>query len=57
MQRKTEEKERKQKTGKIEDRKIKRQKRIGSEKTKMNKYMFRLENRQQQWKEGRKRRK
>ena len=45
MQRKAEEKERKQKTGKIEDRKIKRQKRIGSEKTKMNKYMFRLENR------------
>ena len=45
MQRKTEEKERKQKTGKIEDRKIERQKRIGSEKTKMNKYMFRLENR------------
>ena len=45
MQRKTEEKERKQKTGKIEDRKRKRQKRIGSEKTKMNKYIFHLENR------------
>ena len=45
MQRKTEEKERKQKTGKIEDRKRKRQKIIGSEKTKMNKYMFDLKNR------------
>ena len=41
----------KQNTGK------ERLKRIGSEKTKMKKYMFHLDNRQQQRKEGRKRRK
>ena len=39
MQRKTEEKDRKQKTGKVEHRKRKRLKRIGSEKTKMEKYV------------------
>ena len=37
-------------------RKRKRQKRIGSEKTKIKKYMFHLENTKQQRKEGRKRR-
>ena len=42
MQRKTEEKYR---SGKVKDRKSKRQKRIGYEKTKIKKYMFHLENR------------
>ena len=54
MQRQTEEKDRKQKAGKVLHRKGKRQKRIGSEKTKIKKHMFHLENRQQQRKEGRK---
>ena len=40
---------------KAEVRKRKRLKRIGSENTKIKKYMFHLENRQQQRKEGRKR--
>ena len=44
MQRQTEEKDRQQKTGKVVYRKRKRQKIIGSEKTKINKYMFHLEN-------------
>ena len=56
MPRKTVEKGRKQKTGKGEHRKRKRLKRIGCGKTKMTKYMFHLENRQQQRKEGRKQR-
>ena len=45
MQRQRKEKDRKQKTEKVVQRKRKRQKRIGSEKTKINKYMFHLENR------------
>ena len=44
MQRPTEQEDRKQKTGKVVYRKVKRQKRIGSEKTKIKKYMFHLEN-------------
>ena len=51
MQRKTEEKGRKQNTGK------ERLKRVGSGKTIMKKCMLYLENKQQQRKEGRKRRK
>ena len=42
MQRKTEEKDRKQKKEKVEQRNRKRLKRIGSEKTKTKKYMFHL---------------
>ena len=45
MQRQKKEKDRKQKTEKVVYRKRKRQKRIGSEKTKIKKYMFHLENR------------
>ena len=55
MQRKTEKKDRKQKTGEVEHRGKKRLKRTGSGKIKLKKYMFHLENRQQQRKEGRKR--
>ena len=51
MQRKTEEKGRKQNTGK------ERLKRVGSGKTIIKKCMLYLENKQQQRKEGRKRRK
>ena len=47
MQGKTEEKDRKQKIGKVEHRTRNRLKRIGSEKTKMKKYIFHLEIRQQ----------
>ena len=53
MQRKTEEKDRKYKAGKVEHRNRKRLKRIRSQKTKINKYMFHLENRQQQQKKQR----
>ena len=46
IQRQTEERDRKQKTGKVVHRKRKRQEEsIGSEKTKTKKYMFHLENR------------
>ena len=45
MHRKKEEKDRKQKTRKVEQGKRKRLKRIGSKKTKMEKYIFHLENR------------
>ena len=45
MQRKIEENDRKQTTGKVEDRKRKKQKRIRSEKTEIKKYMFQLQNR------------
>ena len=55
MQRKTEEKDRKQKTGKVEHRKRTTGKKKGSEKAKIKKCMFHLENRKQQRKEGRKR--
>ena len=48
MQRKTDEKDRKYKAGKVEHRNRKRLKRIRSQKTKIKKYMFHLENRQQQ---------
>ena len=44
MQRKTEDKDRKWKTGKVERRKRRRLKRTGPGKTKMKKYMFDLEN-------------
>ena len=53
MQRKTEEKDRKYKVGKVEHRNRKRLKRIRSQKTKINKYMFHLENSQQQQKKQR----
>ena len=59
-ERHTEEKGRKQNTGKVEHRKRKTEKSrlVGSEKTKMNKCsMLHLENKQQQRKEGRKQQK
>ena len=48
MQRQTGEKYRKYKTEKVVYRNRKRQKRIGSENTKIKKYMFHLENKYQQ---------
>ena len=45
MLRQIEKKDRKQKTGKVVYRNRKRQKRIGSEKNKIKKYMYHLENR------------
>ena len=44
IQRQTKEKDRKQMIGKVVYRKRKKQKRIGSEKTKIEKHMFHLEN-------------
>ena len=41
MQRQTEEKDRKQMTGKVVYRKKRKQKRIGSEKPRINKYLYR----------------
>ena len=56
LQSKIDVKDRKQKTGKVEHRKRKTMKSVGSEKTKIKKYMFHLNNRLQQREEGRKRR-
>ena len=47
LQSKIDVKDRKQKTGKVEHRKRKTMKSVGSEKTKIKKYMFHLNNRLQ----------